>query len=64
MWMGRIAAACALAAVMIWWIGVWVPERDAHLLAVHDCFIKAGCQASATPESCWAVCSSEVRGRH
>ena len=63
-WMDKIACTCLLAAGLIWWLGVWVPERDAHLFAVHECFVEAGCQERSWDiddvNECWSSCDRVV----
>jgi hypothetical protein len=64
----RISAVAVLALGFVgaaWWFGVWVPERDEYLLAVHDCYVEAGCadriQDDSEIETCWSICSTRVR---
>jgi hypothetical protein len=70
-WVDRIAGACLVVSLSlgaIWWLGVWVPQRDAHLFAVHDCFLNAGCQERASDieavNVCWSSCDALVRSGH
>lgn len=49
---------------LVYWIGVWMPARDAYLFATNDCYIERGCQdftSRPDHEECWETCGDSVR---
>ena len=54
-----------VAALAVYWLAVWVPERDRFLWNTHDCYVNLGCSELTDKESideCWSQCADEVRG--
>tara|TARA_X000000950_G_scaffold259444_1_gene327832 strand:- start:6931 stop:7197 length:267 start_codon:yes stop_codon:yes gene_type:complete len=67
-------SAVLLVVLMVgvcgWWFGKVIPERDAKLFAIHDCYVEQGCQTMGVPghdeaaSECWQMCTVEVREQH
>ena len=49
---------------IVWWLGVWLPERDRLMWATNDCFVSHGCNDLTLREDledCWASCSRDIQ---
>lgn len=56
--------AVVMAAFAVYWLAVWLPERDRFLWSTHDCYVSLGCSELTDRESieeCWSQCADQVR---
>ena len=71
----RVCGAVLLASIAIagiWYVGFALPERDAKLWAIHECYVNTGCEAelgapssrNLPAERCWADCTEIVAHYH
>lgn len=69
-WVDKVCAAImaiGALALVIWWMGFVIPERDAKLWQINECYVARGCQNLTAPDKseearqCWAECTTETR---
>lgn len=65
-----LVLAVMFIAVGGWWFGKVIPERDAKLFAIHECYTDMGCSSLGVPgqdqaaSECWASCTVEAAKEH
>lgn len=63
-----VLLVASFLGVGIWWLGFALPERDAKLWAIHECYVSTGCEEqlgapssqNLPAEQCWADCTDLV----
>ena len=70
-WVDKVCAGILLVgglALVIWWMGFVIPERDRKLWQINACYVERGCdEINGTPQDtesarqCWSECTQNMR---
>lgn len=59
--MGVFIALFAVAGG--WYIFDFIPDRDAKLFAIHECYVEAGCENGEYDAQCWEECTETAKNQ-